>query len=60
MVRALEKLGFVRTGGKGSHVKLRSGPHVVVVPMHSELAPGTMRSVLEQAGIDAETLRDAL
>ena len=60
MVRALEKLGFARTGGKGCHVKLRKGSHVVVVPMHSELAPGTMRSVLEQAGIDAQTLRDAL
>jgi predicted RNA binding protein YcfA (HicA-like mRNA interferase family) len=60
VVRALEKLGFARTGGKGSHVKLRKGPHVVIVPQHPELALGTMRSVLKQAGIDAATLRGAL
>lgn len=59
-MRALQKLGFERTGGKGSHVKLRKGSRIVIVPMHSELAPGTMRSVLEQAGIDAETLANAL
>jgi len=60
IVRALEKLGFERTGGKGSHVKLRSGPRVVIVPMHPEVAPGTLRSILRQAGIDAETVAKAL
>lgn len=60
VVRALERLGFVVTGGKGSHVKLRKGSHVVIVPQHSEVAPGTMRSILKQAGIDADALRDAL
>jgi predicted RNA binding protein YcfA (HicA-like mRNA interferase family) len=60
VVRALEKLGFVVTGGKGSHVKLRQGSHVVIVPRHPEIAPGTMRSILKQAGIDAATLRGAL
>lgn len=51
---------FVVTGGKGSHVKLRKGSHVVILPQHSEVAPGTMRSILKQAGIDAGALRDAL
>lgn len=60
VVRALERLGFEKTGGKGGHVKLRKGFHVVIVPQHSEVAPGTMRSILRRAGIDAETLRDAL
>lgn len=56
----MKRLGFEVTGGKGSHVKLRKGPNVVVVPQQSELAFGTMRSILKQAGIDAETFREAL
>ena len=60
VVRALQRLGFAVTGRKGSHVKLRRGESVVVVPQHSEVSPGTMRSILKQAGIDADTLRGAL
>ncbi len=60
VVRALQRLGFERTGGRGSHVKLPKGSFVVVVPQHRELAAGTLRSVLEQAGIDEDTLLGAL
>lgn len=60
VVRALERLGFEVTGGRGSHVKLRKGPHVVIVPQHPEIARGTMRSILKQAGIDGKTLAGAL
>jgi len=33
---------------------------VVIVPLHKELAAGTLASILRQAGINAETLKAAL
>jgi predicted RNA binding protein YcfA (HicA-like mRNA interferase family) len=57
-IRALERLGFTQVRQRGSHVVLkRVGPDRVtgcVVPVHSELAIGTLRGVLKQAGIRAE------
>jgi predicted RNA binding protein YcfA (HicA-like mRNA interferase family) len=54
-IRALERLGFVQVRQRGSHIVLkRSGPETVsgcVVPLHSELATGTLRGILKQAGI---------
>ena len=36
---------------KGSHRKYTDGNHVVIVPMHNELARGTLKSILNQAGM---------
>ena len=60
-VRALERGGFIRVGQKGSHVKLRNGAgRVVIVPMHAELAAGTLRSIIRQAGLTVEAFLDLL
>ena len=52
-VRALERAGFVRVRQRGSHVVLKkqtSGGAVgCVVPLHRELAVGTLRGILRQA-----------
>ncbi|MGH2720770.1 MAG: type II toxin-antitoxin system HicA family toxin [Actinomycetota bacterium] len=54
-IRALARAGFERVGQRGSHVKLRNrGGRTVIVPMHDELARGTLRSILRQAGLSAE------
>ena len=57
-IRALERLGFVQVRQRGSHVVLkRAGPERVtgcVVPLHPELATGTLRGILKQAGIALE------
>ena len=53
-VGALRKAGFDQVSQRGSHVKLRSGERTVIVPLHRELAPGTLRSVLRQAGLAVE------
>jgi predicted RNA binding protein YcfA (HicA-like mRNA interferase family) len=60
VVRALERLGFLRISQRGSHVKLRRDSRTVIVPMHPEVASGTLRSILRQAGIDADALAAAL
>jgi predicted RNA binding protein YcfA (HicA-like mRNA interferase family) len=60
-IRALEKLGFTRISQKGSHVKLRNEDgRTVIVPLHRELARGTLASILRQAGLSAEDLIDLL
>ena len=54
-IKALAKVGFERTSQRGSHVKLRHEDGlVVIVPLHSELARGTLRSILRQAGLPPE------
>lgn len=57
-IRALERLGFIQVRQRGSHVVLkRIGPQkasVCVVPLHPELAIGTLRGILKQAAVTAE------
>lgn len=60
-VRALESLGFQAVGQRGSHVKLRNEQgFIVIVPMHRELATGTLRSIIRQAGVDVARFVSAL
>lgn len=55
VVRLLERAGFGQAGQRGSHVKLRgAGGRVVIVPQHDELARGTLRSIIRQAGLSVE------
>jgi len=54
VVRALVGAGFVQISQRGSHVKLRREHLTVIVPLHRELAPGTLRSILRQAELTVE------
>ena len=64
MVKILGKIGFIIVGRKGSHVRMKRqrGKEVliVIVPMHRELAKGTLRSVLRQANMTPEDLNRLL
>ena len=61
VVRALKKLGFVEVSQRGSHKKLRHADgRTVIVPMHDEVALGTLRSIMRQARITAEQLGELL
>ncbi|MBN1423314.1 type II toxin-antitoxin system HicA family toxin [Candidatus Fermentibacteria bacterium] len=57
-IRALERLGFVRARQRGSHVILRrkrpEGDVGCAVPLHRELAIGTLRGILRQAEVSPE------
>jgi len=60
-VQALERAGFAFRSQRGSHRKLRHADgRTVIVPMHRELAPGTLRSILRQAGLSVTDLRGLL
>jgi predicted RNA binding protein YcfA (HicA-like mRNA interferase family) len=59
--RALAQVGFARVSQKGSHVKLRDAAgRTVIVPMHRELAEGTLRSIIRQAGLTVQEFLDLL
>ena len=61
VVRALGKVGFSEISQRGSHVKLRhSDGRTAIVPVHRELAPGTLRSVLRQAGLSIDDFGNLL
>ena len=55
-IRALERLGFLQIRQQGSHIILKkqtpNGEIGCVVPLHRELALGTLKSIIKQAGID--------
>ncbi|MCM1320867.1 MAG: type II toxin-antitoxin system HicA family toxin [Bacteroides sp.] len=55
IIKVLEKIGFRYVSQKGSHLKYSDGSHVVIIPNHSEIARGTLHSILQQAGIGIET-----
>ena len=58
-VRALERAGFAVVSQRGSHRKLRHPDgRVVIVPMHRELASGTLASILRQAGLSQAELEE--
>jgi predicted RNA binding protein YcfA (HicA-like mRNA interferase family) len=49
IIKALERLGFVRVRQSGSHVILRRGSKGCVVPLHGEVKVGTLAGILRQA-----------
>ena len=60
IVKALERLGFVKIRQAGSHVIMRRGSKGCVVPMHSEVKVGTLAGVLRQADISHDQFIAAL
>jgi predicted RNA binding protein YcfA (HicA-like mRNA interferase family) len=64
VIRALKRGGFVQLRQKGSHVSLerRVGDQTfkTVVPMHSEIAKGTLSDILKQCGIKLEEFLELL
>ena len=62
-IHALERLGFVQVRQRGSHVVMKKqtadGKIGCVVPLHRELAIGTLRGILRQASITPEEFMNA-
>jgi predicted RNA binding protein YcfA (HicA-like mRNA interferase family) len=54
ILRILHDLGFSVVSIRGSHAKLRreiegGGSQVLTIPLHRELAPGTIQAIYRQA-----------
>ena len=64
LIRILQKFGYEMARQKGSHVRLRNATEPyrlpVTVPMHDELAIGTLKRILQDAKISIEQLISSL
>jgi predicted RNA binding protein YcfA (HicA-like mRNA interferase family) len=63
VVAALAKIGYERDRQKGSHIVLRQTAHPyrrLVVPDHKEIAKGTLRAIIKQAGLTVEEFNELL
>jgi predicted RNA binding protein YcfA (HicA-like mRNA interferase family) len=56
LIRVLQKAGFHIVRRKGSHVSLQKQNYKTVVPLHNELATGTLLGILKQCGLSKEDL----
>jgi predicted RNA binding protein YcfA (HicA-like mRNA interferase family) len=58
IIKILQKMGFYQARQRGSHVVMKKstseGAVGCVVPMHREVATGTLHSILKQAHLTPE------
>lgn len=56
VIKVLSKFGFYKVSQKGSHVKFKNNftNRTFIIPMHDEVAKGTLKSILEQADVTIE------
>ena len=56
IIKTMNKLGFRRCSQRGSHVKFINyqTSKMFIIPMHNEIAKGTLKSILEQADIELD------
>ena len=62
IIKILKRFGFKKVSQKGSHVKYRNSytGKIFIIPMHSEIASGTLKSILEQANIELDQFLKSL
>ena len=61
VIKALERDGFYVHHTTGSHYILKKGTFRVTVPYHNkDLKPGTLASIIAQAGLTVEKFLDML
>jgi predicted RNA binding protein YcfA (HicA-like mRNA interferase family) len=64
LIRALRKFGYAVVRQMESHVRLRNEDDParlpVTVPLHKELAKGTLKNILSDSGIRVEELISSL
>ncbi|SPE41435.1 YcfA family protein (fragment) [Candidatus Sulfopaludibacter sp. SbA3] len=56
----MDRLGFSTARQIGSHVHMAQGNRHFTVPMHRNLAVGTLQSILRQAGITLDKFMNTL
>ena len=56
VIKGVEGNGFHFVKQRGSHRKYKKDNRTAIVPMHYEIAKGTLSSILEQAGLTLDQL----
>jgi predicted RNA binding protein YcfA (HicA-like mRNA interferase family) len=59
VVNVFEHLGFKQARQRGSLVVMRRDEKGCVIPLHRELAIGTLRSIIRQAGVSIDEFMEA-
>jgi predicted RNA binding protein YcfA (HicA-like mRNA interferase family) len=61
-IRAFQRAGWTRDRQRGSHVTLTKPgvPVVLTIPLHAELGPGLLRSLIRKASLTPEEFREFL
>ncbi len=61
LIKAFGKLGYYIRSQQGSHIHLRHPIHPpLTIPNHREIARGTLRAIIRQAGLSLDTFIDLL
>jgi len=61
VIKALSRIGYYVRDQKGSHVHLRHPERPpLTIPMHQEVARGTLRAIIRDAGLTVEEFLDLL
>lgn len=59
VVRALKRASFY-TLREGKHISMTDGKHIVIIPRHHTIKPGTLRHILEAAEVSVERFNELL
>ncbi len=63
LVKILQKIGYEKDRQKGSHIVLRQKSYPyrrLTIPDHKEIAKGTFRAILRQAGLTTKEFEKLL
>ena len=59
VVRALKRAGFYALR-EGKHISMTDDKHIIIIPRHHTIKPGTLKQILEAAEISPEEFRSLL
>ncbi len=64
LIKVFFKLGYHLVRQRGSHAQLKcitpAGDHTITIPMHDEIAPGTLNDILSKVAIWKGISKDEL
>lgn len=63
VIRALSRIGYEKDHQAGSHIVIRQSSYPyrrLTVPDHKEIAKGTLRAIIRQAGLSVNEFIDFL
>lgn len=63
LCKILEKIGYLKDHQTGSHIILRNvnSPYRrLTIPNHKEIAKGTLRSIIRQAGLTIDEFKELI
>ena len=51
LIKAISKIGFEFKSQSGSHAKYKKGNTLIIIPMHKDINPFTLKDMMKQANI---------